>query len=57
MKNQKADEDKFDFLKAIYGDDIPEEIESDLTNPLVTIYTLGKPDMKILAKTALTLLS
>lgn len=57
MKNQKSNEDKFDFLKAIYGDDIPEGVESDSSNPLVTIYTLGKPDMKILAKTALTLLS
>lgn len=57
MTKKKSHENKFNFLEAIYGNNIPKEIKTDKTNPLVTVYTLGSPDIKILAKTALTLLS
>lgn len=56
-KKKEKNEERFNFLEAIYGEDIPEDIKTDSSNPLVTIYTLGKPNMKILARTALTLLS
>lgn len=56
-KNSNLNSEDMQFLQMIYGDNIPEEIEIDSSNALVKVYTLGKPNVEIFVKTALTLMS
>lgn len=55
---EKVEEkEKFDFLKAIYGDNIPEDLEMEVMPSGTIIYTDGKPNIKKLVAKALTLMS
>ena len=45
------------FLKSIYGDKIPDELEKEVLSCGTVIYTSGKPNIKNLVKKTLALMS
>ena len=49
------EKEEFDFLKAIYGDNIPDDLEMEVKPCGTIIYSDGKPNVKKFVEKALLL--
>lgn len=50
------DKEVFDFLKAIHGDDIPENLKRKTLPCGSVVYSVGEPDIKKIIKMTLALM-
>ena len=52
-----SEEERLNFLRAIHGDNIPEDITEEILPCGSVIYTVGKPDIKKIIRMVLALKS